>query len=136
VERKVILGSIDLEKITDEILAVDRAVRYVAIINGKDVIFNKMKKRKTSFNRVEQETKFVTALSVMNDKHKVFDKPLGRVSLIHIVREKVHQLVYLIGNLIIYVTCERNIDDHKVREISHKVEQKIRSVFHLETCRH
>ena len=128
---KLDIKKFDPEKIIEEILAADEAMRYVAIITGMDIIFNKMKKGKTSLKSVEQETRFAADLSIMNDMQKVFDEPLGKVSQIHIVRKKVHQLVYLIGNLVIYVTCERNIADRKVQEISSKVEQKIRSFFHL-----
>jgi len=37
------------------------------------------------------------------------------------IREKIHQLIYYVNGLIVYVTCERNIDDHELLQIEKKI---------------
>ena len=61
-------------------------------------------------------------LSVMKLMQGLFDESLGRVTFMHTVRDKVHQLVYYIDDMMVYVSCERNVDNHRIVEISNKIE--------------
>ena len=49
-------ASADFEKMSDEILAIDEVMRYVGITDLKgSIVYNKMKKGKTSLKNQEQE---------------------------------------------------------------------------------
>ena len=61
-------------------------------------------------------------LSVMKLMQALFDESLGRVTFMHTVRDKLHQLVYYIDDLIVYVSCERNIANQKIMQISNAIE--------------
>lgn len=117
---------VDFEKISDEILAIDEVMRYVGITDLKgSIVYSKMKKGKTSLKNQEQERKFATDLSTIKRMQGIFDESLGKITLIHMIREKLHQLIYYVNGLMVYVTCERNVDDHHLLQI----EKKIKSII-------
>ena len=117
---------VDFEKMSDEILAIDEVMRYVGFTDLKgSIVYNKMKKGKTSLKNQEQERKFSTDLSTIKKMQGIFDESLGKVTLIHMIREKIHQLIYYVNGLMVYVTCERNIDDIHLLQI----EKNIKSII-------
>ena len=117
---------VDFEKMSDEILAIDEVMRYVGFTDLKgSIVYNKMKEGKTSLKNQEQERKFSTDLSTIKKMQGTFDESLGKVTLIHMIREKIHQLIYYVNGLMVYVTCERNVDDLHLLQI----EKNIKSII-------
>ena len=111
------------KKIVDQILSIDKAVRYAVVIGEKgNILHGEIKEgKKILLSQKEQEV-LSADLSVMKLMQGLFDDSLGRVTFTHTVRDKIHQLVYYIDDMMVYVSCERNIDGHKIVEISNKVE--------------
>ena len=101
----------------------DDAIRYVGIIGEKgNILHGEIKKgKKILLDQREQEV-LSADLSVMKLMQELFDESLGRVTFTHTIRDKIHQLVYHIDDMMVYVSCERNIDNHKIVEISNKIE--------------
>ena len=116
----------DFEKISDEILVIDKVMRYVGFTDSDgDIIYSKMKKGKTSLKNLEQEQKFAADLSIIKKIQETFDESLGKITLIHMTREKIHQLIYYVGDLMVYVTCEQQLNDHRLIEITNKIKSII-----------
>ena len=111
------------KKIVDQILSIDKAVRYAVVIGEKgNILHGEIKEgKKILLSQKEQEV-LSADLSVMKLMQGLFDDSLGRVTFMHTVRDKVHQMVYHIDDMMVYVSCERNIDGHKIVEISNKIE--------------
>ncbi len=111
------------KNIADKILALDNAIRYVGIIGEKgNILHGEIKEgKKILLSQKEQEV-LSADLSVMKLMQGLFDDSLGRVTFMHTVRDKIHQMVYYIDDMMVYVSCERNIDGHKIVEISNKIE--------------
>ena len=111
------------KNIADKILAVDDSIRYVGIIGEKGNIFHgEMKEGKKLLVSQREQEVLSADLSVMKLMQGLFDESLGRVTFMHTVRDKVHQLVYHIDDMMVYVSCERNVDNHRIVEISNKIE--------------
>lgn len=101
----------------------DDAIRYVGIIGEKGgILHGEMKEGKKLLVSQKEQEVLSADLSVMKLMQGLFDESLGRVIFTHTVRDKVHQLVYHIDDMMVYVSCERNIDNHKIVEISNKIE--------------
>ena len=114
------------KNIADKILAVDDAIRYVGIIGEKgNILHGEIKEGKKILLSQKEEEVLSADLSVMKLMQGLFDDSLGRVTFTHTVRDKVHQMVYHIDDVMVYVSCERNIDNHKIVEISNKIEPLI-----------
>ena len=118
------------KKIADEILTVDDAVSHVGIIAERGSILHTAIRegRKNLLSQKEQEV-LAADLSVMKLMQGLFDDSLGRVTFMHTVRDKVHQLVYYIDDKMVYVSCERNIDSRQIMEISNKIESIITNLI-------
>ena len=122
------------EKIIEEILAIDAVVRYVGVVDNRgSLVYSKLKEGKKSLKTQKEEEVFAADLSVMKLMQELFNDSLGRVTLVHTVREKLHQLVYYIDSFMIYVTCERNIDNHTATEISDKIESILKNTLKIWT---
>jgi hypothetical protein len=114
---------VDITKIVYEILAVDDSMRYVEIMGEEgELISNKMKQ--TKYNIKDQRKEELLSLDLYNTKQieQKFNKSLGQIAFTHVAREKVHQLIWYHDNIIIYCTCEGYVDNHKILEISKKIE--------------
>jgi len=113
----------DFTKISFEILAIDDSMRYVEVIgeNG-ELLLNRMKPGKYSIKAQRKEE--LLSLDLYNTKQieKKFNKTLGKITFTHVSRTKVHQLVWYHDDLIVYCTCEGDVDNNKIIEISHKIE--------------
>ena len=101
----------------------DDAIRYVGVIGEKgNILHGEIKEgKKILLSQKEQEV-LSADLSVMKLMQGLFDDSLGRVTFMHTIRDKVHQLVFHIDDMMVYVSCERNVDNHKIVEISNKIE--------------
>jgi len=120
------------EKITEEILAVDDSVRYVGVVDNRGrLAYSKLKEGKKSLKTQKEEEVFAADLSVIKLMQELFNDSLGRVTLEHTIREKLHQIVYYTDAHMIYVTCERNIDNHTVTEISNKIESILKNTLKI-----
>ena len=74
-----------------------------------------------------EETILATDLSVVRRIHEILDVSLGKVSSIHITREKIHQLIFYTDSKILYVSFEKSISVAKLSGISQKIESLIES---------
>lgn len=114
-------------KLAYEILAIDDSMRYIEIIGEEgELILNKMKPSKYSIK--EQRKEESLSLDMHNTKQiaKKFNRALGKIVFTHISRTKVHQLIWYFNNSIIYCTCEGRVENQKILEISHKIEDMLR----------
>lgn len=113
----------DFTKLVYEILAVDDTMRYVEIIDEEgELILNKMKQGKYSVKAQRKEELLSLDIYMTKKIQQKFNRALGRLAFTHVSREKVNQLVWYHDNLIIYCTCEGYVDNHKILEISSKIE--------------
>ena len=113
----------DFENISDRILKLDDKMRYVRFIGDEgELIHHKVKKDKILLQDEEGLGKLSAELPIMKKIQSLFDESLGRNTFMHIIRDKVHQFVYYVDSLIIYITCERNTNPHRVTEIVNNID--------------
>ena len=107
----------------DEILALDDSVRYVGIMDiGENTLMDRMKKNKIILKTRKEEEDFAMGIKTLKHSQDAFDGPLGTISFCQIRRQKVIYLIFFIGNLIIYFSCESTITNHQVSQIIDKAE--------------
>jgi hypothetical protein len=114
---------LNYEKVADEVLTIDDSMRYVRFIDKKGgLIFDKFKKGKILLQDQEGLGQFSSELPIVEQIQELFDKSLGKTRFMHIIRDRVHQFIYYLDNIIIYVTCERNTDPRRIVEIVNKID--------------
>ena len=78
-----------LLKIVEEILNLDPAMRFVAIIDLKGNILEAiMKEKKTSLETQKQQEKFCKDSAKTRSMREYYDESLGKTRYVHIEREK------------------------------------------------
>ena len=111
----------------DEILALDDMVQYVGIIDLQgNLIASKIKKGKEI--AYDNKDFFWADLCIVKKILDVADDSFGRTVSIQTIREKLCQLIYYADNMIIYVTCNPNVDDKKMSEISNRTGQLVKEL--------
>lgn len=128
-----ILGylTIDYEKITNEILAIDDMMRYVIITDEKGTtLFSKTKTGKTILFKSNDQINMISSeLRTLRELLKFHNDDLGPAHSVHLIREKVNILIYFVPELTICVSYEPNASDSKTLEISQKTKTVIKQTL-------
>ncbi len=111
----------------DEILALDDMVRYVGIIDLQgNIITSKIKNsREITYDNNEF---FWADLCIVKKILDVADDSFGKTVSIQTIREKLCQLIYYCDNMIVYVTCNPDVNDKKMLEISNRTGQLVKEL--------
>ena len=103
-------GKTDLISVVQSILDLDPKMRFAAIINLQGRIREAiMKTGKTSLKSQKEEEHFCQQVAQRRKMRKEFDKSLGKVTYVHVEREKVSQMVIYTSRNTIYFTVERDM---------------------------
>ena len=98
---------VDLLKLVEEIVNLNSKMRFAAIIDAKGNIREGiMKKGQTSLNSQKEEEHFCKQVAQRRTMRKEFDRSLGKVTYVHVEREKVSQLVIYTKRNIVFFTME------------------------------
>ena len=115
----------DLLATVEDILSIDAAMRFAAIIDLKGNISEAiMKEGKTSLKSQREEEHFCKQVALRRRIRNEFNKSLGKVDYVHIEREKVTQIVIYPKRKTVYVTMEPNLDMTRKLEIVRLVKEK------------
>ena len=117
-------ATVDLIDIVQKILDLDPKMRFAAIINLQGKIREAiMKTGKTSLKSQKEEEHFCQQVSQRRKMRKEFDRSLGKVTYVHVEREKVSQMVVYTSRNTIYFTIERDMPIQKKIRIVEKVKK-------------
>ena len=118
-------GKANLIPVVEDILSIDPAMRFAAIIDLKGNISEAiMKEGKTSLKTQREEEHFCKQVALRRKMRKQFDRSLGPVNYVHIEREKVTQIVVYPKRKTVYVTIEPNIDIKRKLQIVELIKKK------------
>lgn len=113
-----------MRKLIDKILAVDRErIRFASIVNSKEnTMMSDHNPGVISFVSPHQEELFAIDLQKIRTMQEFFDEMLGKVAKMHVYRQRLHQLIFYVEGLIIYVTCHKETDEEDLVRISKRIE--------------
>lgn len=115
----------NLIPIVEDILAIDSGMRFAAIIDLRGNISEAiMKEGKTSLKTQKEEEYFCKQVAIRRKIRNEFNKSLGKVSYVHIEREKVTQIVLYPKRKTVYVTMEPNLNIDRKLEIVEIIKKK------------
>jgi len=115
----------NLVPIVEDILSLDNAMRFAAIIDLKGNISEAiMKKGKTSLKSQKEEEHFCKQVAIARRMRNEFNESLGRVNYVHIERERVTQIVVYPKRKTVYVTIEPKLNMERKMEIVHLIKKK------------
>ena len=113
-----------LLKIVEEILNLDPAMRFVAVIDLKGNILEAiMKEKKTSLDSQKQQEKFCKDSAKTRIMREYYDDSLGKTRYVHIERENVTQIYVYPKNSTIFITMEPELSVGKKASIITKIKK-------------
>lgn len=97
----------DLTAIVNKIINLSPKMRFVGIIDLKgNIVEGIMKEGKTSLESQREQEHFCQQIAERRRMRGGFNRSLGRVSYVHVERERVSQLVVYAPKRTIFVTVE------------------------------
>ncbi|MGQ0376396.1 MAG: hypothetical protein ACT4OW_02690 [Nitrososphaerota archaeon] len=116
------------KNILDQILKIDEElIRFAGIIDtGENTLISKSQKNKQSYVTEKEEEEFALDLENIRKLQDKFNDRLGSTVFTHVMRKRLHQFIYYLDNLIVYVTCEPMIDQKLISKISSDIELTIK----------
>ena len=113
-----------LLKVVEDVLALNAAMRFAAILNLRgNIIEGIMKDRKTSLESQKQQEKFCKDAAKARKMREVYDSTLGKVRYVHTERENVTQIHSYTQNCTIFITMEPELSITKKLRIITKIKK-------------
>ncbi len=116
----------NVSKIVDEIISVSDKSRYVLVVDDKGNPIHSRMVSKSFLLKENQATALATDMHVLGQLLKLYDDTIGKNTFTHLIREKVHALIFYVENWIFLVSCDRNLDRHQIADISENIESIIK----------
>ena len=114
----------ELVKVAENILTLNTAMRFAAILDLKgNIIEGIMKDRKTSLESQKQQEKFCKDAAKTRLVREKYDGSLGKVRYVHIERENVTQISVYPKNCTVFVTMEPELTTRKKLAIITKIKK-------------
>ena len=111
-----------LLKVVENVLALNTAMRFAAILDLKgNIIEGIMKVRKTSLESQKQQEKFCKDAAKARKMREAYDKKLGKVRYVHTERENVTQITVYVKKFTIFITMEPELSVNKKLQIVTKI---------------
>ena len=111
-----------LLKVVEDVLALNTAMRFAAILDLKgNIVEGIMKDRKTSLESQKQQEKFCKDAAKARKMREAYDKKLGKVRYVHTERENVTQITVYVKKFTIFITMEPELSVNKKLQIVTKV---------------
>ena len=113
-------------KLVNEIAEVDKAIRFISIVDkeGREIANNVSTNAFLLKQKSQQQTLGFDML-ILKELFDLYDEVLGAQSFAHLVRKRVHVLLYYVKDLIVVVSCERTTSYHKIVGIVKRINQII-----------
>ena len=113
---------VQLLKVAENILGLNTAMRFAAILDLKgSIIEGIMKDRKTSLESQKQQEKFCKDAAKARKMREAYDKKLGKVRYVHTERENVTQITVYVKKFTIFITMEPELSVNKKLQIVTKI---------------
>jgi hypothetical protein len=114
----------ELLEIVENILSLDPAMRFAAILDLKgNILDGIMKESKTSLESQKQQEKFCKDAAKARKMREKYNDSLGKVRYIHNERENVTQIISYAPNCTIFVTMEPELRINKKLQIITKIKK-------------
>ena len=114
----------ELLEIVENILSLDTAMRFAAILDLKgNILDGIMKESKTSLESQKQQEKFCKDAAKARKMREKYNDSLGKVRYIHNERENVTQIISYAPNCTIFVTMEPELRINKKLQIITKIKK-------------
>ncbi len=115
----------NFEKLLDEIVKVNDSIRFIFVTDEDGKLAHSRVSTNTFLLNDKQVSLLGVDMQVLRRLLNLYDEIIGKNTFVHLIRERVHVLIYYIDKWIILVSCDRKTDRHVLTDISIKIESLI-----------
>jgi hypothetical protein len=119
----------NFEKLLDDIIKINDSIRFVFVTDEEGKITHSRVTTNTFLLDNRQASLLGVDMQILRRLLVLYDEIIGKNTVVHLIREKVHVLIFYHKNWTILVSCDRNIDRHILTDISIKIESLINQIF-------
>ena len=114
----------ELLQIVEEILKLDPAMRFAAVLDLKgNILEGIMKENKTSLESQKQQEKYCNDVAKARKMREAYDDTLGKVRYIHTERENITQITAYTRKYTVFITMEPELRINKKLQIVAKIKK-------------
>ncbi|HET6458007.1 MAG TPA: hypothetical protein VFG24_03905 [Nitrosopumilaceae archaeon] len=104
-------------------------MRFVLVIDEKGNAIHSQIITKSFLIKNNQAIALSTDMVVLKRLLNLYDVIIGKNTFTHLIRDKVHVLIFYIKDWIFLVSCDRSTASHTIADISEKIESIIKIHF-------
>jgi hypothetical protein len=109
----------DHNKLCEQVFALNEDIRYAGVIDSAGtLVAGGMRKGTDSIVSETDEELFLTHTALRKSMRDRFDASMGGARFAYVEREKVSILTFYMGDKILLVTLEPNVDSHTAIDIA------------------
>ena len=109
----------DINKLCERVFALNEDIRYAGVIDSTGtLVAGGMRKGTDSIVSETDEELFLTHTALRKSMRDRFDESMGGARFAYVEREKVSILTFYMGEKMLLVTLEPNVDSHTAIDIA------------------
>ena len=116
------MASEKIQRLVKEIFNVDPQIVHLGIIDLEgNVLLDQSSAASTPMEPDPDRMAFYKQLGVRRNTREHFDKAYGKTDYIHIIREKMQQMILYLPKITIYLTLEKSMIPEEVKVTAQKI---------------
>jgi uncharacterized protein DUF6659 len=109
----------DHDKLCERVFALNKDIRYAGVIDSTGtLVAGGMRKGTDSIVSETDEELFLTHTALRKSMRDRFDESMGGARFAYVEREKVSILTFYMGDKMLLVTLEPNVDSHTAIDVA------------------
>ena len=112
----------EIELLSAEIFNVDPKIIHMGLINlDGNILLDQSSAASKPTESDPDRIKFYSQLNLRRNAREHFDDAYGKTDYVHIIREKMQQIIVYLPMITIYLTLEKSITPEEVKIITQKI---------------
>ena len=112
----------EIELLSAEIFNVDPKIIHMGLINlDGNILLDQSSAASKPTESDPDRIKFYSQLNLRRNAREHFDDAYGKTDYVHIIREKMQQIIIYLPMITIYLTLEKSITPEEVKIITQKI---------------
>jgi len=124
----------EIRKLASEIFKIDPQIAHLGLIDLEGhVLIDQASASPEPYEPDKDRMMFYYQVGLRRSRREHFNEAYGLTQYIHIVREKMQQLILYLPMLTIYLTLDRDLDPDRIAQIAKKIQNLDKQVLESAT---
>ena len=112
----------EVEKLADEVFKVDSKIIHIGLINLEGhILLDQSAAASKPTESDDDRIMFYYQVGLRRSRREHFDEAYGKTEYIHIIREKMQQMILYLPMITIYLTLDKSVTPDEVKIIAQRI---------------